>query len=46
MEEEADLISPQLLGLLPGLEYIARISGGHIVKGRIPILVAKEGDKN
>lgn len=46
MEEEADLIGPQLLGLLPGLEYIARISGGHIVKGRIPILVAKEGDKN
>ena len=46
MEEEGDLISPQLLGLLPGLEYIARISGGHIVKGRIPILVADEGDKN
>lgn len=46
MEEEGDLITPQLLGLLPGLEYIARISGGHIVKGRIPILVAKEGDTN
>ena len=46
MEEEGDLITPQLLGLLPGLEYIARISGGHVVKGRIPILVAKKGDKN
>ena len=39
MEEEAELFSPQLLGMLRNLEYIAKISGGMIVKGRLPILV-------
>ncbi|QCF28148.1 conjugative transfer system coupling protein TraD [Hydrocarboniclastica marina] len=39
MEEEAPLIAPQLLGMLPNLEYLAKISGGRIVKGRLPILV-------
>lgn len=39
MEEEAPLFSPQLLGMLPNLEYVAKISGGRIVKGRLPILV-------
>lgn len=38
MEEEMDLFPPQLLGMLPNLEYIAKISGGLIVKGRLPIL--------
>ncbi|HDC1593814.1 TPA: hypothetical protein O7V63_004977, partial [Salmonella enterica] len=38
MEEEADLFPAQLLGMLPNLEYIAKISGGTIVKGRLPIL--------
>ena len=38
MEEEADLFPAQLLGMLPNLEYIAKISGGKIVKGRLPIL--------
>lgn len=37
-EEEAELFNPQLLGMLPNLEYIAKISGGLIVKGRLPIL--------
>lgn len=27
MEEEAELFSTQLLGMLPNLEYIAKISG-------------------
>lgn len=39
MEEEADLIPGPLLGELPNLEYFANISGGRIVKGRLPILV-------
>lgn len=39
MEEEADLFPPQLLGSLPNLEFIAKISGGQVVKGRLPILV-------
>ena len=38
MEEEGDLFPPQLLGMLPNLEYIAKISGGMILKGRLPIL--------
>lgn len=38
MEEEADLFPSQLLGMLPNLEYIAKISGGKIIKGRLPIL--------
>lgn len=38
MEESGDLFSPQLLGQLPDLHYIAKFSGGRIVKGRIPIL--------
>ena len=42
VEEEADLVPPQILGMLPGLEYFARISGGLIMKGRIPILVTPE----
>ena len=38
MEEEAEVFQPQLLGMLPNLEYIAKLAGGKIVKGRIPIL--------
>ena len=38
VEEQAELFSPQLLGQLPDLHYIAKFSGGRIVKGRIPIL--------
>lgn len=37
-EEEADLFPSTLLGMLPNLEYIAKISGGSIVKGRLKIL--------
>jgi conjugal transfer pilus assembly protein TraD len=38
MEEEGDLFAPQLLGQLPDLHYIAKLSGGRIVKGRVPVL--------
>lgn len=38
MEEELEMFPPQLLGMLPNLEFIAKISGGRIVKGRLPIL--------
>jgi conjugal transfer pilus assembly protein TraD len=38
MEEEAELFAPQLLGMLPDLEYIGKLAGGKIIKGRIPIL--------
>ena len=41
-EEEADCFPAPLLGALPNLEFIAKISGGKIVKGRLPILCDKE----
>ncbi len=40
MEEEAELFSPQLLGMLPNLEFIGKLAGGRIIKGRIPILTS------
>ena len=36
---KAELFPPAFLGYLPNLEYIGIISGGNVVKGRIPILV-------
>jgi conjugal transfer pilus assembly protein TraD len=39
MEEEGELFPPQLLGMLPNLHFIAKLSGGRICKGRIPILM-------
>lgn len=44
MEEEADLFPAPLLGMLPNLEYIAKISGGRIIKGRLPILTYNQED--
>lgn len=38
MEEEGELFPRQLLGMLPNLHFIAKLSGSRIVKGRIPIL--------
>lgn len=43
MEEEMDIFPSAMLGQLPNLEYIAMISGGRLVKGRLPILVADSG---
>jgi conjugal transfer pilus assembly protein TraD len=40
MEEEGELFPPQLLGMLPNLHFIAKLSGGRICKGRIPILTS------
>jgi conjugal transfer pilus assembly protein TraD len=42
MEEEGDLFAPQLLGQLPDLHFIAKLSGGRIVKGRLPILQSEK----
>lgn len=38
MEEERALFEPALLGQLPNLEFIAKVAGGKIWKGRLPIL--------
>lgn len=37
-ETEVELVPPQMFTCLPNLEYFARISGGRVIKGRIPIL--------
>lgn len=41
-ETEVPVVGPEILGCLPSLEFFAQISGGKVVKGRIPILVNKE----
>ena len=43
-EEEVPLFPPELLGMLPNLEYIASLSGGHIVKGRYPLILKDKSE--
>lgn len=38
MEEEVAPFPAELLGSLPNLEFIAKVSGGRVIKGKIPIL--------
>lgn len=38
IEEEADLFPAPLLGSLPNFEYLAKLAGGRIIKGRVPVL--------
>lgn len=38
-EEEVDLVPAELLGALPNCEFFAVFAGGHVIKGRVPILV-------
>jgi conjugal transfer pilus assembly protein TraD len=38
-EVEVPMVSEPMLGCLPNLEFFARVSGGRLVKARIPILV-------
>ena len=43
VEEEVELVPASLLGSLPNCEFIGIFAGGHVIKGRFPILVnAKE----
>lgn len=37
-EEKAPLVPPDVLVRLPNLQYFAMVAGGHIVKGRLPII--------
>lgn len=37
-EEEAELFPSAMLGNLPNLEFIAKLSGGRLFKGRLPIM--------
>ena len=38
-ETESPLFLPELLGMLPDLEFIANLSGGKVIKGRYPLIV-------
>ncbi|MCD8339330.1 MAG: TraM recognition domain-containing protein, partial [Burkholderiales bacterium] len=44
MEKDQALFPPQLFSLIPNLEYIAFISGGTTIKGRIPIIIRDEAN--
>jgi len=41
IEEEAELFPPAMLGNLPPLHFIAKLSGGRIIKGKLPILITE-----
>ena len=41
IENEMPLFPADLLGQLPNLEFIASVSGGRIIKGRLPIINSK-----
>lgn len=43
-EEEADLVPAPLLSALPNCEFFGVVAGGHVIKGRIPILVESAQD--
>lgn len=43
-EEEVSIFEPQLLGMLPNLEFIASLSGGHIIKGRYPLILKDKSE--
>lgn len=42
IEEEADLITPAILGELPPLHFFAKLSGGRVIKAKIKILSDKD----
>jgi conjugal transfer pilus assembly protein TraD len=45
-DADAPLVDPTILDSIPDLEFIANISAGRVVKGRVPILEARSGSGN
>lgn len=43
-EEETDLVASSLLGTLPNCEFFGIFAGGHVIKGRVPILVKNKAE--
>lgn len=43
-DADAPMIDASVMGKLPDLEFVANVSAGRILKGRIPILMAKKND--
>ena len=44
VEEEVELIPASLLGSLPNCEFVGIFAGGHVIKGRFPVLVNSAED--
>jgi conjugal transfer pilus assembly protein TraD len=44
-EEEKEVVTPELLNQLPDLQYIASVSAGRHVKGRLPLLRQDRGPR-
>ena len=38
-EEDVDLFQPAMLGKLPDLHFMGKLTGGRVIKGKIPIMV-------
>lgn len=38
-QKSVEVISPEILGMLPDLHYFASVAGGRIIKGRLPKLI-------
>lgn len=38
-EEDVDLFQPAMLGKLPNLHFMGKLTGGRVIKGKIPIMV-------
>ena len=43
-EKEAPLFTPEMLGMLPNLQYIGIISGTHLIKGRFPLILTNKSE--
>lgn len=43
-EQETELVPSFLLGVLPSREFFAFVSGGHVFKGRVPLLLPAAKD--
>ena len=44
MEEEVPIVPPELLGMLPNLEFFGHLSGGRIIKGRYPLILKDKSE--
>lgn len=44
METEKEIFSPEYLGLLPNFHYLARLTGGRLIKGRLPFITDEQND--
>jgi len=41
-DSKAQMFPPELLGQLPDLHYVAQVSGGRLIKGKLPIITSDD----